>query len=282
VPNGLVIANEYPAIVPQGFIRYPDGRITSFGTASGLPGSATGFWAQPVSINDAGEVVGNSPDVALGSEVFIRSPAGAFQYSSLSQGAIYSTVVTGLNAGGAIVAYYNNGAIGNGFLWDGEGNPPNIDNFDFTTISLPGSVATVPTGINADGTVVGTYIYTKGGSSQDFVRYSDGTYETLSTPAGTTPGCATGISLSGIVYNPPPPALTINNRGSIVGCYTSASGVGSGFVRFEDGSLITLTHLGSKQTIPTAINNSDVITGSYSDGTGMVGFILEPEVSPSL
>jgi hypothetical protein len=87
--------------------------------------------------------------------------------------------------------------------------------------------------------------------------------------------------MSAIVYNPPPPALSINNRGSIIGCY-SASNVVSGFVRFEDGTLTTLKHAGSKQTIPTAINNSDVITGSYSDGTDVVGFILRSQLSPNL
>jgi hypothetical protein len=275
VPNGLVIGNLYPAIVPQGFIRHPDGRVTTFGTASGFPGSATGFWAQPVSINDAGEVVGNSPDGALGSEVFIRSPAGAFQYSSLSAGAIYSTVVTGLNAGGAVVGYTYNGTIGYGFLWDGEGNPPNLVNSDFTNISLPGSVETFPTGINAHGTVVGTYIYTKGGLSRDFVRYTDGTYETLSTPTGTTPGCAIDISVSPIVYNPPPAPVSINNIGTIISCYTDSSSVVSGFLRFEDGSTVTLTHFGSQQTRATAINNSNTITGYYTVGTTVVGFILE-------
>jgi hypothetical protein len=62
-------------------------------------------------INDAGEIVGNYPDVPQGSRVFVRSVTGAMTTFSVSDGAAYSTVATGINARGAIVFYGSSSSI---------------------------------------------------------------------------------------------------------------------------------------------------------------------------
>jgi hypothetical protein len=73
-----------------------------------------------------------------------------------------------------------------------------------------------------------------------------------------------------------PEAVILNDQGTITGWYTDAAKVSKGFVRFEDGKLHTFAHAASKQTIPTGINDRDVITGYYSRGSEIVGFIREP------
>jgi hypothetical protein len=267
---------QYFPTAPQGFLRKADGSITTFGTlnptnAAGSPG----FWAEPVAINDAGEIVGNDPSLSLGSQVFVRSPDGTISNYILNLGADYSTIVTGLNAGGTQIGYYSSSSllVAQGYAWDGQGTISPLTGPTFA-IDVPGSVGTRPSSINAEGAAVGTY--TTQTAVQAFLRNTDGTYQTLSTPAGTTPGCPVGISVSPIMYNPPPPPLSINNEGTIIGCYTDNAGNVTGFVRYEDGTTTPLTHPGSQQTHPTAINNSGVITGFYAVGANVMGFILEP------
>ncbi len=130
--------------IPQGFVRAPDGKITTFGNPATTASSAS-FWAQPVTINVAGEVIGNYPDIALASLVFFRSAAGVVLNFTLSRGADFSTVATGLSPGGAIVGYASSQSLNlaQGFLWSGQGPPPNPGG-GFTPISVAGSTGNFP------------------------------------------------------------------------------------------------------------------------------------------
>jgi hypothetical protein len=265
--------------LPQGFLRQADGTITTFGATGAQTSSGYPQWAEPVAINDAGEIIGNFPSIALGSNVFVHSPEGTLNEYTLSSGADYSTVVTGLNDGGAEVGYTTNGAIGQsqGFLWNGysqtPGYPPTVSG-----VSMSGSVGTFPSGINAEGDIVGSYTTGTLAApvSHDFFQAADGTVTALSTPAGTTPGCSIGITVSPIVYDAPPASISINDRGTIIGCFTGASGAVGSFVRYSNGTTIAVTRPGSQQTRATAINNYDILTGYYSVGNTVVGFIFEP------
>jgi hypothetical protein len=267
---------SYFPTVPQGFLRKADGSIVTFGTINPTSSSGQpGFWAQPVAINDADEIIGNDPSISLGSQVFVRAPDGTISSYILNLGADYNTIVTGLNNGGTQIGYYSSSSlmVAQGYAWDGQGtiNPLTGPTY---AISVPGSVGTFPSSVNAEGAAVGTY--TTQTASQAFLRNTDGTYETIATPAGTTPGCPIGITVSPIVYNPPPPPLSINNQGTVIGCYKDTAGNVTGFVRYEDGTTTPLTHAGSQQTRPTAINSSGIITGFYTVGANVMGFILEP------
>jgi hypothetical protein len=256
---------------PQGFIRSADGTIT---TLTGNTYTLNGL--QPVSINVAGEIAGNFPDITFASNIFIRSASGVFSTTTLSQGAEYSTVVTGLNAGGAIAGYSTSGSISDaqGFLWDGQGPLPNpVSSAGLTEIDVPASTGTFPTALNAEEAVVGCY--SQNAVYYDFVRYPDGFIKTLKIP-GTVPGCIAILGSPVPLINALPPSITINDQGTTTGYYTDASKVSHGFVYFGHGRLTTFEHTGSKQTIPTSINNDDVITGYYSRGSEIVGFIREP------
>ena len=257
--------------IPQGFVRTPEGKITVFGNpvTTASPGS---FWAQPVTINVAGEIVGNYPDIALASVVFLRSAAGAVLNFSLSLGSHFSTVATGLNAGGAIVGYASSQSLNlaQGFLWSGQGTPPNPGG-GFTPITVAGSTGTFPTGINAHGTIVGCYA--AGGLYHYFVRARDGLLKTLYLP-GTVPNCI-ATSTPGFIAVVPQP-IFVNDAGTIVGYTTNAAQNSTVFIRLEDGSASLFNYPGSMQTIPTSINNGNVITGYYSQGSAIAGFIREP------
>jgi hypothetical protein len=256
---------------PQGFVRSADGTMT---TLTGNTYTLNGL--QPISINVAGEIAGNFPDITFASNIFIRSASGVLSTTSLSEGAAYSTVVTGLNASGAIVGYSTSGSIndGQGFLWDGQGPLPNpVSSAGLNEIDVPGSTGTFPAALNAEEAVVGCY--TENGLYYDFVRYPDGFLKTLRIP-GTVPACIATFGSPVPLINVVPPSITINDQGTITGYYTNASNVTRGFVHFEHGRRITFEHPGSKQTIPTSINSDDVITGYYSRGAEIVGFIREP------
>jgi hypothetical protein len=257
--------------IPQGFVRTPDGKITTFGNPATTASSAS-FWAQPVTINVAGEVIGNYPDIALASLVFLRSAAGVVLTFSLSLGADFSTVATALSPGGAIVGYASSQSLNlaQGFLWSGQGPPPNPGR-GFTPITVAGSTGTFPTGINAHGTIVGCYA--AGGLYHYFVRARDGVIKTLYLP-GTVPDCI-ATSTPGFIAVVPQPIL-VNDQGTIVGYTTNASQITNAFIRREDGTVTRFNYPGSKQTIPTSVNNGNMIAGYYSQRSEVVGFIREP------
>ena len=260
-----------PSDIPQGFVRTPEGKITTFGNPV-TTASPSSLWAQPVAINVAGEIIGNYPDVALASLVFLRSAAGVVLTFSLSLGAHYSTVATGLNAAGAIVGYASSQSLdlAEGFLWSGQGPPPNPGE-GFTPITVAGSTGTFPTGINAEGTIVGCYA--AGGLYYYFVRARDGVVKTLYLP-GTVPNCIAAFTPGFIAVVPQ--TILVNDQGTIIGYTTNAAQIATAFIRLQDGVVTTFNYPGSKQTIPTSINNCDVITGYYSQGSEIVGFIREP------
>ena len=155
----------------------------------------------------------------------------------------------------------------------GRARPPPspVSNAGVTGIVVPGSTGTFPTALNADETVVGCY--TVSGVYYDFVRDPDGVISTLNIP-GTVPGCIASFNFP-VEILVVPQSITLNDQGTITGYYTNTAKASVGFVQFPDGKLITFSHPGSTQTIPTSINDGDVITGYYSRGSEIVGFIRE-------
>lgn len=260
-----------PGNIPQGFARTPDEKITTFGNP-GTTANPASFWAQPIAINAAGEIIGNYPDPALASQVFLRSAAGVVLDFSLSLGAHYSTVATGLSAGGSIVGYASSQSLdlAEGFLWSGQGPPPTPGE-GFTPITVAGSTGTFPTGINAEGTIVGCYA--DGALYHYFVRARDGLIKTLYLP-GTVPNCIAQFTPGFIAVVPQ--TILVNDQGSIIGYTTNAAQIATAFLRLENGVVTTFNYPGSKQTIPTSINNCDVIIGYYAQGSEILGFLRQP------
>jgi hypothetical protein len=248
------------------FVRAADGTITVFlppGSPSVPIFGATGF-----SINAAGATTGNFPEIT-GVSVFIhhgyvRGPEGNFTIFD-PPGSIL-TIPLSINAGGAITGYYNeaNGVI-HGFVRGPNGR--------ITSFDPPGSTSTKAVSINAMGTIAG-YYQVANMSVHGFVRRAGGTIVSVDPPEST------GTIVTGI-----------NNAGAITGYYTVANGRNFGFVRragetFESfdvpGTFVTVLpeingFLVSSLTPASSINDKGAITGSYSDNSGVHGFVRSPE-----
>jgi hypothetical protein len=273
---------ELTAGVPQGFVRYADGRIVTFDPSPAQPGMP--LEAQPISINDFDEIAGNYPFPLVASSVFTRSSGGTFNTIRAPLGADYPTVVTAMNASGAVL----------GYSWDGEDNEPtgfleHPDGYWEQIAIVPVEMnqklcvaQTFPDAINAGGTIAGWYLnytnscYTK--NIGGFVMSADGVF-TLFQPPGTlvmspTPGFAVdGGSLT------VPHWISIDQSGDITGSYTDAAGVQHGFVRNPYGTISTFDPPEGKQTTATSINDAGAIAGFYQYNAGggpAVAFIRVP------
>lgn len=166
--------------------------------------------------------------------------------------------------------------------------------FHFTSIDVPGAMATNAQGINPEGDIVGIYVDATGKQHGFLLR--DGQFETLDFPGATLTN-ARGISPDGdivgsystFVGNPPPATIhgfllrlgnysevqfpghlgTIAQRitpnGDILGCLhdTDLMGAMSGFIRTASG-------YSSIPGIPASMNN-----GATPDGNHIVGLYTD-------
>ena len=214
----------------------------------------------------------------------------------------------GINQHGLIAGYFGSGMAGHpnkGYLLtnDGQGNYVN-ENF-------PRSAQTQVTGLNDNGVTVGFWADAKG-ANFGFYRTPNGRYHTADYPTnnpaspsldqllgvndqGTAVGVyndkqgnSHGYSYSLMTHryhridlaNASSTTVTaINNAGDVAGFETVDGNVG-GFVRRDDGRVITLNVPGSSMTQAFGINDGDVVVGAYQIGTGKSaathGFIWAP------
>jgi hypothetical protein len=285
---------DFPAAqsfgVLHGFIRYADGRTVTFnGPASGNAGSQ----AQPIGINDWGEVVGNFPFPNVAANVFTRSASGSFSDFDLAIGSSYATVATGLNDSGTIIGYVEPGFFG--YTFDPKGI---VDTFDVPLKlgqdDYVGNEITTPESINADGAIAGWYnafiqtclvgCINPTTTAGAFVRSPQGVF-TLFNPPGTlviSPKTglweestfASSLSLSA------PHRLSINGEGSITGSYVDVAGAQHGFVRNPYGTITSFDPPEGNQTTATSIADGGAIAGYYNYHAGAgpaVGFIRVPQ-----
>lgn len=136
-------------IVNHGFVRSPEGRITTFDA----PGADT---TVPESINAAGAITGHY-SAANGYHGFLRSPGGEFTTFD-APGVATGTLPKSINAGGAITGHFTDAHnMTHGFVRSSSG--------DFTTFDAPGagsSFGTFPDSINNAGAITGHYTDSQG------------------------------------------------------------------------------------------------------------------------
>jgi uncharacterized membrane protein len=149
----------------------------------------------------------------------------------------------GINASGQTVGSYN-GTGTYGFL---------LQNGNYTTLDVPGSLSTQANGINDSGQIVG--LYGAGTRGHGFLL-ANGSFTTLDVP--------------GSIFTA---AYGINASGQIVGAYLDATGA-HGFL-LDNGSYSTLDPHGSTFIEAYGINASGQIVGAYSDAGGTHGFLLD-------
>jgi probable HAF family extracellular repeat protein len=127
----------------------------------------------------------------------------------------------------------------------------------FSGFQDPAGINTSAGGVNASGTIVGSYQDAATGSFHGFVLNGDA-YTTLDVP-GATWTQAAGIS----------------DNGSVVGVYRDSSGTQHGF-EYNGSNFSYLDVPGGLQTIPFGINNAGEVSGSYEDVSGAFhGFIFD-------
>lgn len=272
---------ELTAGIPQGFLRYADGRMVTFDpipTQKEFPPEA-----QPVSINDFDEVVGNYPFPLAAPSVFVRSRGGAFDVIQAPfSGADDYTVARAVNASDAIVGYFYGAAGPVGFLSHPDGY--------WLPIAVPVTVtpplrcleATIPEGINAWGTIAGWYFaYTnecKTKVTGGFVFSPNGAYTPFQPPGTLQTSPRPGFPIDGGSLTVPH-WISIDQAGDITGSYIDAAGGQHGFVRNPYGTISTFDPPEGKQTTATSINDGGAIAGFYQYNAGggpPVGFIRVP------
>jgi hypothetical protein len=293
VNNSLTVTGYYinQAGVTGGFIRNVDGEVTTFAVA----GSAL---TSPVAINAAGEIAGNTIDTKGNSYGFARYANGSI--ATFDPGGTHpgATVVTGINNDGTIVGNYeltNTVFPQHGFIRSVDGT--------ITTFDVPGSDRTEPVGINAAGEIAGIYWFNGNVQAGGFVRSADGDITTY-------PGVPVSINVAGYIagwsipsndvdqgfvrfplgpinsFVPPAgqvlaPYMGINEAGSIFGNYYLLGRLINYqvFLRSPNGSMTLFGFPGSSLTTATSMNDSDVITGTYTQGRDVFGFLRVPEAA---
>jgi len=140
-------------------------------------------------------------------------------------------------------------------------------NYTYSTFDAPGATATVVTGMNNAGQIVGAYTDAKG--THNFVRSADGkTYTTIDL-TGATPGTTT--------------IDAINNVGQIAGTYSDAStGLTRCYIGSADGSTFTPFDLGDEFGPgggPKGLNDNGEVVGALHEvsADAAQGFVRTPD-----
>lgn len=219
----------------SGFVRGPDGRLTTFD----VPGARA---TEASKINDGGQVVGRySEDTRLVDDssrvrgfVWYRGTVTRIDFPGAQH-----TLPTGINDRGDVVGYYvDDRDETHGFLWRDR---------RFTPLDLVGARSPTPMDINDRGEIVGVYL-DDAGAARGFLLAGD--RYTMISASGSPATLPSGI----------------NDRGEIVG-YTADDLMltgANGFRRLPGATAAEyapLTVPGAPRTLPLGINDSGDVVG---------------------
>jgi hypothetical protein len=205
----------------------------------------TGNNTLPQKINDNGLIVGSVVDPAGVTQGFIRARSGNFSDAfSAPNDTGNLTNGRGINNAGIVIGEYLDGTSG---TFHGYRRA----NAVFKNYDVPGTLDTVPLGINNVGDFCGNVVLTDG-TSPAFVSLF-GIVTTFSIPDATA-------TL----------AYSINSSDQIVGYYVDAAGVTHGYFRDSDGTLtFPIDPAGSTGTVLFAHNDVNWVVGRYVDAAGV-------------
>jgi hypothetical protein len=283
---------QYPPVGPpgdtwgeiapvEGFLRYADGHTIDIAPNESVGGDPGGEdflpIAQPVSINDLDEVVGNAPYLNPIS-VFTWSVGGL--YGVYKDGISFNklTLATAINASGSVVGFSGSTSTpARGFVLppDGVAAPVNVPSPAPQSCAADG---TFPEGINAGGTIAGWYVSSTDNctpaNTGGFVMSPDGVFS-LFQPPGMLLALPVGGFGGSLLA---PHSISIDQAGDVTGSYTDAGGVEHGFVRNPYGTLTTFDPPEGNQTTATSIADGGLVAGYYQHHSGgpAVGFIRVP------
>lgn len=214
INNSGVIAGGYTpddGADLYGFIRDASGNITNFAVSN-----ARDTFVQ--AINATSQIVGTyTDDTYFNSHGFIRSPTGGIVTFD-APGAV-QTYAVAISNNGSVAGYHvdssDPNAVRHGFYRDAQGN---ITSFDVPGAGTGETQGTLAMGINAAGTITGSYADSNS-ISHGFVRDQSGSFVTFDDPnagtkanQGTYPCC-------------------INRLGQIAGAFSGNKGQVRSFIR---------------------------------------------------
>jgi hypothetical protein len=272
--------------VVHGFLRAPDGTITTFEAPGAGRESVTGFLGTTISgvyggqgtyaisINAAGAITGFYADRKNVVHGFLRTPDGKFTTLDAPRlyagtGAGQGTFPANINPAGVIAGNtVDEGGVMHGFvLADGK-----FTIFNATGAGDQSGQGTSPewaSCINPAGAITGLYI-DEGNVMHGFVRAPDGYIAEFEyTSAGTLAGQGTW-------------STSINSAGATAAGYVDEGYVTHGLLRAPDGTMteFDVTGAGSESgqgTQPMTINDAGVIAGTYINTAGAYhGFVRAP------
>jgi hypothetical protein len=160
-PKGAIAGSYYDANnVGHGFVRAPDGIITTFDISAAGTGAFQGTY--PGGINPKGVIAGVYTDTNNVNHGFVRAPDGTittFDVPDAGTGANQGTLPTGflgINPKGTITGgYVDANNVNHGFVRAPDGT---ITTFDVPDAGTGAGQGTSPLGINAEGAITGYYI----------------------------------------------------------------------------------------------------------------------------
>ena len=204
-----------------------------------FPGAAATFAAD---INSLGEIIGTYESAA-------GSPAQGFQLNkgidtTIDASGAFQTALTGINTFGEMVGYWNDKEYNTyGFLYS-KGT--------FTPISVPGSLATFPKGLNSSA-IVGSYSTST--ALHAFLLQG---------------GVLTSLDFPGAIFSD---AHSINESGEVIGIYEDIDFQEHGFL-WQGGAFVATFDLQNATMQDDAftrlsLNDKGQIVGSYSDSKGV-------------
>jgi hypothetical protein len=246
---GVIVGSYTDAnIVPHGFVREPDGHITSFDAPGAGLGAGLNQGTVAYAITDQGAIVGEYQDSNYLFHSFVRYPDGSFatfEAPDAGPGANQGTLAWDINWAGTTAGSYIDGSgVYHGFVRSSNGQ--------ITSFDPPGSVYTYPceeTCLSPDGTITGFYLDSDD-TFHGFVRSPDGNITTIDAPGAGTGGYLGTIAAS-------------IAAGTITGSVFEADGESPSFLRAPDGTFTTFNVPGALATAAYSLNASQWVTGVY-------------------
>lgn len=276
----------------RGFVRDGRGRISTFDVG----GSTYTF---PEAIDFAGDVAGTYNDANAFHHSFLRYADGTFATSFEPPDSLNSQVI-GMNEEGTVLGLYtetNSTPPAHGYL--------RCPNGMLTIFDYPGSIATLPSAINAEGEVTGIFQSVNNGvhSTGAFLRLPNGEFTSFVIPQSNPPNISplpTAINARGEIaglffdndgthefvrardgrvttFDIPGVGgfVVLSSRGTVAGSLVEPdpSNLVRGFLRHRTGTVTPFDVPGSVGTQVAAINAFDAVTGRYFTTPGTLGYI---------
>jgi hypothetical protein len=239
-------------IVPHGFIRAADGKITSFDAPGAGLGAGLDQGTVAYSVNDFGVIAGQFEDPSNVFHGFIRFPNGAFETfdaPGAGTGEDQGTLAFNINPQGATSGiYYDASSAQHGFVRSAAGK--------ITTFDPPDAVGYTmvceETCLNPQGADAGFYLDVNS-VLHAFVREPNGKITEINAPGA---GTAAGQGTEGASITP---------TGVITGPFVDSNNTYHGYVRTPDGKFTTFDIPGAADTLPFSLNLFETTTGIWTN-----------------